>query len=459
MSIDIVYVVILSTILLFVGLLPLALELIRGKADPLNPRNLFLLYLLLQIGVYPLYVIASGRGFKLLDINSRDDIRSLCLGLFISIIAIICYHLGYMAVMQQTARHAKDRIYVFNPNRVVVVLIAILPLSAYFAYLVFLERGGFSGYVETFNEKRYSGGGGGYQSFFSSGFVCFLAILAFLGGRNSVFSKKLWRVSAVLFAFSLILTGLGGFRVSMAPVLLSGIACYHYYVRRLRPAEFFVVLLLVIILFSVYGISRALLEARSSNQDIDVLEGRISVIDSVVLRSAGAEMVAITVAHVDQHKNFQYFLPGLLEAVSILVPRALWEGKPVPQGLVFGQQFMEYYMFIQRGGLSAETGGHSMTAVAYLYWQMGIWAVIFGMIFLGAFFGLLYRLFCESARNDLVAFLFLSIYGSSPMFSEALQESINALVITIFLVIFLSVFVTDSRSVKVPSGPLNSRAS
>lgn len=240
----------------------------------------------------------------------------------------------------------------------------------------------------------------------------------------------------MLFATALFSSFLTGFRAALVPIVLLVAICYHYLVKPFTPSRTALFAIAFLVSLIVYGIVREQVEARSSGT---VTELRLdsSMWDTFVLRSPGTEMVAATIDGTNKGADYQYFLPAVFEAVTIPVPRQLWLGKPRPQSMVWGQTFMDYYLFVRDGAQSENTGGLSMTIVGYLYWQGGALAVVAGMYLCGALFRTIYSLLIIQFNRDGAILVFLVIASVAPRLAEAPQDVANAMMLSL---VFLGAF-------------------
>jgi hypothetical protein len=438
-TIEIFFIFALSIILIALCVLPPLRELMAGRFDPMDPRTLFLAYYALQLGVYPVYVLIAGKDFKIYDVAAVDDQRIILTALALSIAGLGSFLLGDSYVRKSRLFRVSAPSYALGTRSVMVLMTFGVPFALYGIYSMYLSGGGIGRYLDSFVETRYGGTGRGYMSFIATSFVCVLAVIAFVTSLRSSL-PKIWRWGAyTLFFLSIVSAGLSGFRATMIPIIIAAIMCVHYYVKRFTiPAA--VLLFAGLVAFATgYAVVRAQVEARSAALDIDAM-GRVTVVDGLLTRSPGIELVATTVEGIRRNADYALFYPALFESATILIPRALWAGKPTPQSILYGEQFMSYFLFLRDGSEVANTGGFSMTVVGYLYWQLGTLAVLFGMFVIGMFFGYVYRLFISRPNCQVTAVIYL-IYGSiMAKFAEAPQDTMNAIVIlSAFVFVALSV--------------------
>lgn len=428
MTTEIILIFALSIILIALCVLPPLRDLIAGRFDPMDPRTLFLAYYALQLGVYPVYILLGGKDFKFYDGASVQDLRLIMTALVLSMMGVVAFLFGDSFARKSGLFRVSVLCYSLNSRSVAVLMALGLPFALYGIYAMYLSRGGIVGYLDSFVEIRYGGTGRGYMSFIATSFVCVLAVIAFVASFRAS-TPKLWRWGAYsLFFVSAASAGLSGFRATMIPIMIASIMCVHYYVRRFTFVTTVILFAGLVAFAAGYAVVRSQLEASSAALDLDVM-GRVTAVDGFLGRSPGIEMVATTIEGIERHSDYALFYPALFESATILIPRVLWAGKPTPQSMVYGEKFMGYFLFLRDGSEVANTGGFSMTVVGYLYWQLGAFAVLFGMFIMGVLFGYIYRLFVGRPGCQVTAVIYI-IYGSvMAKFAEAPQDTMNALVI------------------------------
>jgi len=74
-------------------------------------------------------------------------------------------------------------------------------------------------------------------------------------------------------------------------------------------------------------------------------------------------MVAIVIGRLHETGKYMYGFRSVTEALTILVPRAIWKDKPEPTGLEFGREFMGDLLLSRGSDLYEGTGGFSPTAM------------------------------------------------------------------------------------------------
>jgi hypothetical protein len=436
-SLNLALLCIVSGLVLAASITPFVLSIVRRKADVFNPVYSFSIYYGIQLGLYPIYALVLERPLKTMDFADVGDVNLMLVSAVISLLGLGLFFLGYGSGLGFNLARRLPALPNLSPQRMLLLLLFLIPVILGSNYLAYFQ-GGLTAYFERFTETRYNVGSrtNAYLYYFASGLCSLAAVACFIVSRRQA-GSTFWRFLSIgLFATALISSFLTGFRAALVPIVLLVTICYHYLVKPFSPSRAMVFAFTFVLGLVAYGIVREQVEASSSGS---VAELRLdsSLWDTFVLRSPGTEMVAATIDGTRKGEDFQFFLPAVFEAVTIPVPRQLWLGKPRPQSLVWGQTFMDYYLFVRDGTQSENTGGLSMTIVGYLYWQGGILAVLAGMYFCGVFFRLIYSMLMVQFNRDGAIFVFLVIASVTPRLAEAPQDAMNAMMLSM---VFLGAF-------------------
>lgn len=441
---------VLSIGVIVVSVLPVALNFRRPDFDILNPRYLFCAYYALQLAVYPIAVVFSPEGFRYLS-RTDNDLKWLCLASVVSLAAMIVFQVVYELRIWRAFTAEIPRPPRLDHSRISLVVVAGIPIALYSIYSAYFANGGLGGYMNAFVAIRYgtSGDARGFVFYLATAFVYMIAIVGFVGAISSR-RRALMVISVGLFVLAVLSSIMTGYRGVVVITLLSGLAFYHYRIKRLMVRRFAVIFVALLLVVSLFGMVRVRVEERSAG----VADGALAHVDfarSMILRTPGLEMVAITMREIiEGHQNFVYFGPALYEAATIPVPRAYWSGKPTPQSMIYGQRFMDYYLYLRDGALGENTGGISMTIVSYLYWQMGIVAVLGGMALLAIGFRIMVEYHAMYRTIESVSFAYVVMYPLFMKFAEAPQDAVNSLVLTATIVIPIILFCWRHAAVPLP---------
>ncbi len=242
-----------------------------------------------------------------------------------------------------------------------------------------------------------------------------------------------------LFGIALTASFLTGFRAVMMPIVFTILAVYHFNAKRFSVYSISAVLGLVFVFNSLYGSYRQTFESSRSFE----LGADSSPLAKLLLRSNAVDVSAVIIDKIQSGiVEYAGLIPGLYESATMIIPREFWNGKPIPQGLLFSEVIF-----------NQPNGGISMGIIGYLYYQYGGAMVIIGMFLFGAISSFGQQLFISRQRCLATKSGYCIVYGLYPKFSEAPQETLNQLVITaatVVLVLMVGLkFSFNSAEVKI----------
>jgi hypothetical protein len=204
--------------------------------------------------------------------------------------------------------------------------------------------------------------------------------------------------------------------------------------RRLRLAHLVLFALSFIAILSIFGATRDATEE-------DPVTGE-RIMRALVFRLPGLATVERVEWRLEQGEPHRGLGSILTESLTILVPRAIWPGKPIPSSLGFSDIFF-YDYFIDRGDpIDGIRSGIAPTIIGDELWAGGITAVIVFSLTLG----LLARFAVEWRQlgSQLNIFIYVIIMARFPLFVEAFQGTSNSFVMYSVLTAFF-VFISQSR--------------
>ncbi|HTL69028.1 MAG TPA: hypothetical protein VL200_15290 [Lacunisphaera sp.] len=429
-------------LLLTLNVSPILVELICRRFDPFDAKHLFLAYFFL-IFTWSAFceikfeVVKPGLAVQVLDATTRvRALGAIVLGLAAFIIG--CYlpigaHLASALPVLPT----------FPANRVrLVSYLGIASGLAAFYYLMF-SAGGISNFLLNLGTWRTVGvlAGVGYLTFPISTVLPASVLLLLLRALHTFSHWLSWRV---LWMLLLITVGLGpvlilGFRVTLVPILVQFLMVWHYKRRRLRLRFLLVIAAMMIAGLSIYSNFRS---------HADILAGE-ALSEGVLLRTPGLATVERVVQRMDQGEPYRSLSSGVLEALTILVPRAIWPNKPPTAGLAFDDIFF-YDYFIARGDpVDGLKSGIPPTVIGDALWTRGIGMVILGLLALGMFARTISTWGARSFGPPLQLFVYALFSTNLPIFVEAPQNALNTYVMLgamcVLMVAAINVRVTGGR--------------
>jgi hypothetical protein len=150
--------------------------------------------------------------------------------------------------------------------------------------------------------------------------------------------------------------------------------------------------------------------------------------EAFLFRTAGLATVERVVQRMDQGEPHRGPAAGLIEAVTILVPRAIWPNKPETAGLAFDDIFFSDF-YIGRGDpVDGIKSGISTTCIGEFLWIGGIAMVVVGLVGLG----IAAKTMTDWRKNGrcqrLRVFIYALFAANLPIFVEAPQNGLNSFV-------------------------------
>lgn len=422
---------VLIVILVVIALLPLFRELRAGTFDLFNSKNFFLFYYLMQLAFFPAYVLRGHEGGTNLFLRA-DDINGR---LFYTatteaaLIGLLAFYAGYYSNLFTSPGSGDVRPREWSSRRVHIAALLFCSIGGAAMIAFIWKHGGVLAFLSDLGYWRSIGMiGEGYLLFpmtviFPAGALIYYCWVA---SRRAGHGRIFWATFA--FGFSLIPTLMIGFRGILVFSGLQFLSIRHYTYRPLSAKRLALYALPILVLLTAYGVVRQNLVQVLNGYGNEAFDQVTSddMLQSVVLRSQGSEMVQRVIRQVDESHDYQYWWPGIVETVTMAIPRALWTEKPAPIMLKFGRDFMGDYLIARDGQLTDATGGFSPTAIGYFYWQMGGIGVVIGMFCLGLMARLAYGYLRASPRDMTRIFIYSAFTCAFMLFAESPQDAANS---------------------------------
>jgi len=373
-------------ILFAVSLLPMIWELRTGHFDPLNLKNLFVLYVLLQFGANAIAFLFFGEEDPLL-LSSTTNSGAYAAVLGLAGLGILSFYIGYYARIGDAIARKLPEPAKWQVKRLRFIVPGIWLVAGLSLLLLFRGAGGVSAYLSNREWYRSVGLVGlGYLQYPATGLVQMVCLALLLVTSRKRVSGATELFSLALFGVSLIPAYLIGFRSMLVFPLLQLAAIWHYTRQRLGVLTVLMLVLLLVVGMVVYGASSRGLGAVPALSD---LAGQS--LGQVFLRSRGVDVTAVIVSDLAVTGDFQYGWRSLIEVVTVLLPRQVFPFKITPISIRFARTFFEDY-FYRRDWIYSDTiGGVSPTVVGEFYWNFGLLGVLLGMGILGVLSRVVYK--------------------------------------------------------------------
>lgn len=387
------------------------------KFDLFCPKTLFQVYFIVQLPIALFIgVNLTVPGFIHLSPSTSND-EVLDLGfLFIGaqIATVITYYLTGKKSISLPILDASS----WRLQRVKYTWFALL-VAGYLSFFYLLRING--GYLEfmAIRESWRAGGmsGQGWVIFPATSMIA-MASLAYLIAFAEHFRGKIGILKLFLLILITILPASQlGFRGLILIPVLQIMFAYNYKVQRLKARTVVPLLLILSALFTFYGLYREAFSLMGGELSLtglsEVLSDRPELAYNALLRSKGADIVAATIDHIGRLDDHRFFLPGVIETLTIPIPSAIWPDKPVPQSVQFSEQLF---------GIG---GGVSPTVVGEAYWNGGLIGVLIVMMLIGFMFRVFHNSVRRSVGKNSSMLFFASIFPSTIMIAEAVQGYAN----------------------------------
>ena len=391
-----------------------------------NPKILFQVYLIIQL---PLVLLLATSieltGFNSLSPDTASE-RVLLIG-SLSLAAQVFFLVGYYLIGRWRIKvpfcKGKDW------SRVRANLISSIFFG--FGYLAFfallIMNGGYLEFIENRETWRASGmSGQGLLLFPATSMIAIGAVILLITHRDFFAAPGGLRWILVLLVITVLPASQLGFRGLILAPAVQLLFVYHFCVKRLDFSKAIFPLAMLAVIFTAYGIYREMSfvfhDDFSVEQILSFVSTNPEISLSVLLRSKGADIVSVVIDGISKGASHVYIYPSLIEAVSIIIPRSLWEDKVTPLSVQFSKDFF---------GLG---GGVSPTIVGEAYWHAGVLGVAFILLAVGAAMRIYWNTLLAERDNNAVLLLCSSIFPALFLIAESMQSQLNSISILITFV-------------------------
>lgn len=419
----------LIVLMLIVGLAPMLYELARGRFDFFNAKNPFIIYFLIQLAISGWLTLYTGISSPI-TLDPASHLETYEKALAISVLGLACFQFGYYTQAARPVRLPKLFRLQWRGNRFVWVVWGLVLVGYATFSLLMAHNGGLVNFL-AHREAFRAGGllGQGILMFPATTILCLAPVIYLLGRGPNPGSTAVVK-SVLLLGVALVPAVILGFRSAIFLPILQFMVVVNYSLRRIRLLKLGVGLLVIMVGFTVYGIVREIPEGATVDWDamLNVVREHPQLAYIVVSRSKGTEVVASVIHKLDRTHDYVPPWSGLFEAATIVVPRALWPGKPEPLSERFTTYFFGRQLDFSRGHYQGVWGGISPTIVGESYWYMGSFGVAIFLYLFGRLVKITYCTAMCNSWNNSVVMAYAILYTSFAMFAEAVQGYLNGLV-------------------------------
>jgi oligosaccharide repeat unit polymerase len=430
-----------------IALFPVIWELYTHQFDPLNPRNLFVLYYTIILGVYPLYILKSGEVMlPWLEPQSSYNQPSYLLAVALSTIGLQLFYFGYYQRIGKVIGNSLPEVSSWSNKRAILVTPFVMLFGFGSAYILFAGQGGVQNFIQNIAYWRALGSvGNGPLVYPATGLLSTASLIFFISYIYKHNNRSGVLLGVIVFCLSLIPSILLGFRATLIPPILQITVLWNYLYKPLSWKKIIIYVSLLFFILTMYGLVRENVEAGRSGLDVFSLGefGLDIILKPLFLRTPGTEMVVNIIQKMDSGRDYQYFWGSIFESLTILIPHAIWSEKQISM-MKFGREIMDDFFIWRDGSIGEATGGTSPTVIGYLYWQMGVLGVLLGMFTIGVFARTIYQYLCVNAKSLGRLMVYSAIMSSFTTLAESPQDAMNSLVMRLVSTILL-IFILNFR--------------
>jgi hypothetical protein len=402
-------------------------EALRGRFDPFNLKNPFIVYFIVQFGATGLITLATAKHSEM-GLDPTIYLRVYTNALLLSVVGLSFFQFGYYSQPNRSLKLFRLVKNYWKGNRFFLI-------SSIYFVIGFISFAIFISINDGLNEFLVNRGSWRSEKIQGQGFLIFpatgLLVVSFL--VYFIGKIKLGTPNRIKLLFFLGLTlfpaWIFGFRSLFVLPIVQVMVVWNYGYKKISSAKLFIVFSVLVVVFTGYGITRNLPIGFTKQQIIEAVYNNPELAYMVISRVKGVEVVTTVMEKIERTKQHDLFVKGIYEAFTIPIPGRLWPGKPEPSSIRFGTYFFGSMLEEARGYEQEVWGGISPTAVGELYWHGGWLGVVIGLYFLGRIGKIAFCTLQKHKAIPSVLLIYAIFYTSYAMFAEAFQGYINGLVL------------------------------
>lgn len=424
--------------LIVLNLAPVVFEMAWRRFDPLDAKHLFLAYYFLLLTVNSAAVVWFHYRPNPTTASPVTSEALVVRSLAAMVCGLAAFVIGCHLPIGDWIGRRLPLLPRFNRGSVRLASWAGIALGVFALHRLMQSAGGVGAFLHNLSSWRTIGvlAGVGYLTFPVAVVAPACALLLMVQALPEAGRPMTWRA---LGACGLALLAIGpvfvlGFRGDLVPAILQVCAVWHYTRRRLHWRQLFLLGAGLFTFLVVYGAIR-----NTSGEDRSSV---LAPVVAVVFRTPGFDTVERVVEHLEHDVAHRGWLPGLVESATILVPRAVWPGKPQPASLSFADDFF-FDFFMARGDtITGVKSGVSPTVIGEALWVGGLPVVAVWGLLLGLVATAMVAWRERGEANRLHVFVYAIFMSWFALFAEAPQNTLNSFVMLGMLAVGLALVLT-----------------
>ena len=399
---------------------------------------LFHLYFFIQLPLNLIFVIYLDQSFFFINPNTPIGLLHY---LFILIVVAQCAFLLLYKIGNENFKNSSRTKLTWSDKRLKIVCLSLIPLGYIaFSYMIYLN-GGLTTFIENRGSWRTGGMiGQGWLIFPGTTLVPMACLLLAIHSRDKYPRKHFLMLMLTLLIVAIIPSVLTDFRGSIIVVILYFSFFYHRFIEPIETKYFLLSATTVGLLFIWVTTQRFLNGITGYKNDFHEVNNFLMtnydlMVYQSLVRSSGSDVLAMVVTKIQNGVPHTYFFPSLYEALTIVIPGAIWPLKPIPQGVRFAEIFY-----------SQANGGISATIVGDGYWNFGIIGVLIVMASIGFICSRFEKRVQDTAISNHSIFTACIFFPLIVWSSESLQGTLNGTVAAFIWMKIIEILISNSTS-------------
>ena len=424
--------------------LPWFAEALNGRFDIFNIKNVFLLYILLQFSIWPIFIkvgeIVFLFGHEVMFVGDLYD--SFIKGQYFVLTGLVFFYIGYYLIRHSGVVKRGESRFSQNPvlfltwdNGRVFFVYWISLAVALLAFITMMSRyGGLVFYIQNIDLLRTTEAAG-WGIFLYPLIASQIGVAVFTAHS---FAKRRYEWFAVLGI--LVIVGFGfviGIRTLVIAPLITTLILFHLIRRSVHFDWKFLVGAMIFVLLNIIYVSFRAVGTDFQEYSVGLTTQQLLL--QFFGRFHGGDSMA-RIIDVVGRSDYQYGILSVWDLIISPIPRAVWSEKPLSLGVIANSLFWPDFFSVD------DTGAAVPTLNGELYWILGLPAICLGMFAFGVIFRIIVR---KLQIPDLRSMIAYSCWFAFAAFvNETLNLHLFQLIFKLLVLYSIILFIDVNRSQK-----------